>query len=301
VSGAFSARVIRELEPRVRTLVGETLDRLTDGRVRLRDRGRLQLPVQVICELLGIPPTIGARSSSGATRWSGWTIPSTPRRKPPPTSPRCSSTLTRARSPRRAGARPETTLVSHLLESRIDGERLDDAAFNAFMLVLAGRRQRDHAHLITNGLLDALRASGGARAAAADPGLLPTAIDGCFAGCRRSCTSPDGRARRHPREARVREGEQGDGLVRSANRDRGRSSPTPTASTSRDAERPTSRSASARTTAWAQRSRSSKRGSSSPSCSRVFRRSSRLGRPCGCGAPFIGIKHLPVRPGPRAR
>ena len=57
VAGAFTARRVEALRPRVAGLVGELIDRLRDRPqpADLVENFSLPLPVQVICELLGVP------------------------------------------------------------------------------------------------------------------------------------------------------------------------------------------------------------------------------------------------------
>jgi nocardicin N-oxygenase len=57
VTGVFTARRIRELEPRIQQLTDELLDRMeaSGGPVDLNQTLAFPLPVQVICELLGVP------------------------------------------------------------------------------------------------------------------------------------------------------------------------------------------------------------------------------------------------------
>jgi len=87
----------------------------------------------------------------------------------------------------------------------------------------------------------------------------------------------------------------------SANRDEA-VFPDPTASTSRGRRTTTSRSASARTTAWAQTLAQLEARLFFAELFSRFPEIEPAGPPVRMrGNHFIGIKHLPVRPGPRAR
>lgn len=56
VSAAFTARRVRELRPRIEAVAARLLDALPpDGEVDLRERFTHPLPIEVICELLGVP------------------------------------------------------------------------------------------------------------------------------------------------------------------------------------------------------------------------------------------------------
>jgi cytochrome P450 len=58
VSGAFSAKRVKQLEPDVRRVTGELIDEfLADGTVELVSQFSIQLPMTVIAVLLGVPPS----------------------------------------------------------------------------------------------------------------------------------------------------------------------------------------------------------------------------------------------------
>jgi hypothetical protein len=71
------------------------------------------------------------------TRWSGWTTPSTRTIPAPGRWPRCTSPCTRRSWVSQRRAQPRDDIVTELLRAEVDGERLTDAEFNAFVLVLA--------------------------------------------------------------------------------------------------------------------------------------------------------------------
>jgi cytochrome P450 len=58
VSGAFSAKRVKQLEPDVRRLTGELIDAfVADGKVELVSQFSIALPMTVIAVLLGVPPS----------------------------------------------------------------------------------------------------------------------------------------------------------------------------------------------------------------------------------------------------
>ncbi|MGH7821497.1 MAG: cytochrome P450, partial [Candidatus Binatia bacterium] len=178
VSGAFSARVIRELERRLRTLVGETLDRLRDrDECDFVTEVACELPVQVICELLGIP----ADDRGKIITWSNAMVGmDDPEYAASQADAHAAAMQLYAYASSLAEARrrePSDDLVSHLLEVEIDGERLDEASLNAFVLVLSVAGNETTRNLISNGLVTLFEHPRESARLAADPGLLPTAID----------------------------------------------------------------------------------------------------------------------------
>jgi cytochrome P450 len=221
VSGAFSARTIRALEPRLRTLVGETLDRLRDhDACDFVTEVACELPVQMICELLGIP----AGDRGKIITWSNAMVGmDDPEYAASEADAHLAAMQLYAYASSLAEARrrdPRDDLVSHLLEVEIDGERLDEAAFNAFVLVLAVAGNETTRNLISNGLVTLFEHPEERARLTTDPSLLPTAIDEML-----RWTPPVMYFRRTAEldvtlgEARIREGDKVTVWYVSANRD----------------------------------------------------------------------------------
>jgi cholest-4-en-3-one 26-monooxygenase len=75
VSGTFAPKIIRALEPRLRQVVGRTLDAVgPQGACDFVTDVACELPVIAICELLGVPVEDRAKIVGGRTRWSARTI-----------------------------------------------------------------------------------------------------------------------------------------------------------------------------------------------------------------------------------
>ena len=178
VSGAFSARVVRDLEPQLRQRVVGTLERLR-GRDECDFVSEVacELPVQVICELLGIPSEDRGRIVTWSNAMVGMDDPEY-------AASEADAHLAAMQLYAYAGSLaderrrdPRDDLVSHLLHAEVDGERLDDAAFNAFVLVLAVAGNETTRNLVSNGLLALFDHPAERARLVADPSLLPTAID----------------------------------------------------------------------------------------------------------------------------
>ncbi|MGH7896971.1 MAG: cytochrome P450 [Candidatus Binatia bacterium] len=178
VSGAFSARVIRELEPRLSTLVGATLDPL-EGRDECDfvTEVACELPVQVICELLGIPATDRQKIIEWSNAMVGMDDPEYAASEADAHLAAMALYAYASSLAEERRSEPRSDLVSHLLEVEVDGERLDEAAFNAFVLVLAVAGNETTRNLIANGLLTLFEHPAERARLIADPALLPTAID----------------------------------------------------------------------------------------------------------------------------
>ncbi|MEU4834594.1 cytochrome P450 [Streptosporangium sp. NPDC023615] len=218
VSPAFSARRAARFRPRIEPLVDRLLDALPDhaenGTVDLLPHFARPLPMDVICELVGIP-------ESDRLRWReyGLTVASVMGPEFTAAVPGIIEGAKAAVARRRE--EPADDLLSDLIRGQAeDGDRLDDVELVTLVwhLVLAGQTP---ANLIANAVefllshpeqLDALRE---------DPSLMPRAVDELTRWCGPVLLSI-------PRYAtedvellgtRVRKGEPVTAVVAAANRD----------------------------------------------------------------------------------
>lgn len=174
VSPAFSARRAADFRPRVEPLVDALLDRLPDraenGAVDLLPHFARPLPMDVICEMVGIPEAdrerwreYGATVASGAGRGFAEAIP---------------GIMDGARAAiAHRHAEPDGGLLSTLIRVRADdGDRLDDAELVTLVwhLVLAGQTPTN---LIANAVGALLEHPAQLAALRADPGLMPRAVE----------------------------------------------------------------------------------------------------------------------------
>ncbi|MEU7002341.1 cytochrome P450 [Nonomuraea sp. NPDC046570] len=174
VSPAFTARRAAEFRPRIEPIVGRLLDDLhshaEDGSVDLLAHFARPLPIEVICELVGIPDSDRAQwREYGAAVAAGWGQAFAD------AIPAIMDGAKAAIAHRRA--EPGDGLISDLLRTQADdGDRLDDAEMVTLVwnLVLAGQTPTN---LIANAVDTLLRDPGQLAALRADPGLLPGAVE----------------------------------------------------------------------------------------------------------------------------
>jgi cytochrome P450 len=150
VLAAFTPKVVEHLKPRLDALVEESLDRMEtsaaqspDGSADLIADLAYPLPVQIICELLGVPPEDEARFG----RWSrdmGASLDPAPLR-----TPEINDAIARATEELvayladlfdRLRAEPDNALISALLVVESEGERLsqNELLHLTFLLLIAG-------------------------------------------------------------------------------------------------------------------------------------------------------------------
>ncbi|MFD7655337.1 cytochrome P450 [Actinosynnema sp. NPDC059797] len=168
---AFTARRAAGLRSRVESTVEALLDALPDGdAVDLHEHFARPLPMEVICELVGIPPADrprwrehGAAVAAGHGEAFMAAIPQI-------------IADARAAVARRADE-PGDDLISQLLEARAeDGDRLSEVELVTLVwhLVLAGQTPTN---LVTNGLAALLDHPDQLAVLRADPDLVPRAVE----------------------------------------------------------------------------------------------------------------------------
>ena len=183
VSQAFTPRVVAGLEPRIAELTTQLLDQVGE-RFDLIDALAYPLPVVVIAELLGIPPSDRGLFREWADVLLGQEV------DPDQAVAEVSEQAVKAVAPtmrqmnayfldyiKSRRANPGTDLTSKLVQAEVDGERLADEEIVGFvgLLLIAG-------HITTtatlgNSLVSFQDNPEAAAQVRADPMLLPAAIE----------------------------------------------------------------------------------------------------------------------------
>jgi cytochrome P450 len=173
VSSVFTARRIADLRPDVQRISDELLDGLA-GRdeVDLIGEYAFPLPLQVICELLGVP--IDDRDSF--RDWSNTIIASALVQGDPLAAATAMNDYVRELVARKR-AEPDGALLSALISAVDDGDRLteDELTSMVFLLLIAGHETT--VNLIGNGLFLLLKHPDRMAALRADPLLTAPAIE----------------------------------------------------------------------------------------------------------------------------
>jgi cytochrome P450 len=177
VSKAFTARRVEALRPRVEEITDGLLDRITpQGRADLIAEFALPLPITVIGELLGVPEADRARFR----RWTDEMLDQ-------PLDRRFDEERIMAARRRLRGyvidlvaakrESPAEDLLTGLIETSDEGERLDEQELLAmtFLLLVAGYVTT--VNLIGNGTVALLRAPEQLERLRADPSLIPGAVE----------------------------------------------------------------------------------------------------------------------------
>ena len=178
VSGAFVPKIVRALEPRIRAMAAAVIDAVAArGACDFVTDVASELPVQVICELLGIPQEDRGRIVSWSNAIVGMDDPeyAGAASEAPMAAMQIyayANTLAEERK-----ANPRDDIVSLLLQAEVDGERLTDAEMNAFVLVLSVAGNETTRNAISGGLQALFDHPAERARLVADPGLWPTAVE----------------------------------------------------------------------------------------------------------------------------
>jgi len=178
VSAGFTPKMIRRLEKPLRKVTDQILDSVAPrGECDFVTEVAAELPLQVICELIGVPQ----EDRHLIFRWSNEMIGSAD-----PEYAVTDEVGMRARmemfaysdmlAKQREGSHGED-LVSVLMEAEVDGEKLSRAEFNAFFLLLAVAGNETTRNLISSGLLALVQHPDQMARLRQDPSILPTAIE----------------------------------------------------------------------------------------------------------------------------
>ena len=175
VAKAFTARRIESLRPRAQEVADELVDAMLikGAPADLVGDFSMQMPVTVICELLGVPEQDRARYR----HWSEAFVPTS--RFPPEKVRECLTELAAylAGLIAERGRHPTDDLIGALAAAREEGDRLSDAEMLALVrsMILAGHETT--ASQMTNFVYVLLTHPDQLELLRADPALLPAAVE----------------------------------------------------------------------------------------------------------------------------
>ena len=179
VSKAFTPRYIEQLRPRVEALVNESLDRVAEmGKADLIGDFAFQLPLAVICEMLGIP-------TEDRDSFRKWTIAVAAVFEPFP-SPTVQDAADEATDafekyfdeliPKRR-ENPGADLLSRMIEAEDEGDKLTHEELISSVTLLLGAGFETTTNLIGNGTYALLKNHDQWELLAKEPGMAKGAVE----------------------------------------------------------------------------------------------------------------------------
>ena len=182
VSKAFTPRVVEGLRPRIQQIVDELITRAqAAGSMDVIEEFAYPIPVNVICEMLGVPV-------ADHERFKGWSLDIARGLDSiwlPPDSdvPRRSTAARHAISDYFQGliaqrrASPRGDLLSALIAAEEAGDKLNEEELLATCILLLIAGHETTVNLIGNGVLALLRNPGELKRLRETPGLITTAVE----------------------------------------------------------------------------------------------------------------------------
>ena len=178
VSGTFAPRLVRALEPRIRAVVRRTLAAVASRDVcDFVTDVACELPVIAICELLGVPVEDRDKIITWSNAMVGMDDPEYA--DDPGAGPIAAMQLAMYANELAAlrRAEPRDDIVTELLRAEVEGERLSEAEFTSFVIILAVAGNETTRNLISGGLWLLCEHPEERARVQRDLSLLPTAID----------------------------------------------------------------------------------------------------------------------------
>jgi cholest-4-en-3-one 26-monooxygenase len=178
VKRGFTPRRIAEMTPHVRELAREIVDRVAGkGECDFVAEVAAELPLLVICELMGVPVEDRRKIFELSNRLIGFDDPEF---QSSPADGEAAAlemwTYAHALGQQRR-RRPADDLVSDLVNGEVDGERLTELEFNNFFLLLAVAGNETTRNAISGGLLALMQHRGQWERLLSDRALLDTAVE----------------------------------------------------------------------------------------------------------------------------
>ena len=151
VSKAFTPRYIEGLRPRIQSLADELLDQVQDqGEMDLVSDFAYPLPINVICDILGVPPN--ERDQIGYSSYLDRLV-------------------------RNKRATPQDDLISQLVRIEEEGDRLSEAELRGMVGLLIFAGHETTSNLIGNGTVALLDNPDQMARLKADPSLIASAVE----------------------------------------------------------------------------------------------------------------------------
>jgi cholest-4-en-3-one 26-monooxygenase len=178
VSRGFTPRMIDRLvatiERRAARIVDEVVDR---GECEFVEDVAAKLPLEMICEMIGLPEADWPRMFELSNTLVGFDDPDL--RATPEEGEAAAAEIyaycDAVAADRRAN--PRDDLMTALVQAEVDGERLTDLELNLFFVTLVVAGNETTRNLISHGMLALIEHPDQLRRLREDPGLWPTAVE----------------------------------------------------------------------------------------------------------------------------
>jgi len=173
VSGFFTPAAVKKMEPQVRDIVTRTLDRVTPrGECELVEAVAAEVPLVVLCELLGVPQ----EDRKLVFDWTNYLtdFTHTPEEQLPVFA-QLFAYGQRLGEERRK--HPRGDLMSVMASGEVDGQKIDQQLLDGFFLLLVIAGNETTRNTISGGLLALMEHPDQLRLLRDDPRLVPSGVE----------------------------------------------------------------------------------------------------------------------------
>jgi cholest-4-en-3-one 26-monooxygenase len=178
VSQGFTPRMTNALEPRIRKATVEILDQIAQrGSCDFVREVAAELPLIVIAELIGIPIEDRHKVFEWSNRLIGYDDPEFQTTEEDGKMAAMEIWLYANQLAEKRTKDPKDDLVSLLMTSEVDGEKLTEMEFDSFFLLLAVAGNETTRNLISGGMLALIENPAERQKLIDDPSLLNSAVE----------------------------------------------------------------------------------------------------------------------------
>jgi cholest-4-en-3-one 26-monooxygenase len=178
VQRGFTPRMIQQLGTHIRQLAGEIIDRIgRRGECEFVSEVAAELPMQVICEMMGVPEEDRRTIYDLSNRLIGFDDPDYQRSIDDGIQAATEMFLYASKLSERAKREPADDICTALVSADLDGDKLTDLDFNSFFLLLAVAGNETTRTATSQGIRLLAEHPAQRERLLREPGLIPAAIE----------------------------------------------------------------------------------------------------------------------------
>jgi len=178
VNKAFTPRMVRGLEPRVRKLAKKIVDGIAHkGECEFVSEVAALLPMEVICEMVGIPDEDRPHIYELSNQLIGFDDPEFQGGIADAEVASAQMFMYAAKLAERVRRQPGDDLATALLNAEVDGERLSEFEFNSFFLLLSIAGNETTRTVTTNGMRTLIENPAQRQLVVENPHLVESAVE----------------------------------------------------------------------------------------------------------------------------
>jgi cholest-4-en-3-one 26-monooxygenase len=178
VNKAFTPRMVKQLEPRVREMAKRIVDRVAEkGECDFVSEVAAHLPMEVICEMMGVPAEDRPHIYDLTNKLIGFDDPEYQASPADAEQASLGMFVYASKLAEKARKHPGEDLATALLTAEVDGEHLNELEFNSFFLLLAVAGNETTRTVTTNGMLALIQHPDERRRLVENPKLVESAVE----------------------------------------------------------------------------------------------------------------------------